>query len=85
MAVTWVITELVKANHVDWSVGAFSSHLRVHVWCYFIVLIEAAVVFPFLLELVCFLTSFSSFFIYSFFIFLFINTDFSMLVYVEIG
>ena len=30
--------------------GAISGELRVHMWCYFIVIVQAAVIFPFLLQ-----------------------------------
>ena len=43
-------SKLAAAQQLDLSAGAISTALRIHLWCYTLVMVETAVVFPFLLN-----------------------------------
>ena len=47
---SYVITYLVKRYGINLTHGAFRPDLRVHMWCYFIIEVEAAITFPFLIR-----------------------------------
>ena len=45
-----VTKEVVDGKFESLRVGAIPGKLRVHMWCYFLVIVEAAAIFPFLLR-----------------------------------
>ncbi|XP_063687889.1 organic solute transporter subunit alpha-like [Bolinopsis microptera] len=47
---SYVITYLVKRYGINLTHGAFRPDLRVHMWCYFIIEVEAVITFPFLIR-----------------------------------
>ena len=47
---SYVITYLVKRYGINLAHGAFRPDLRVHMWCYFIIEVEAVITFPFLIR-----------------------------------
>ena len=50
LLVSLLTKTLVGESGVDLTAGAISGELRVHMWCYFIVIVQAAAIFPFLLR-----------------------------------
>ena len=45
-----VTEEVVDGKLESLKDGAIHGKLRVHMWCYFLVIVEAAAIFPFLLQ-----------------------------------
>jgi hypothetical protein len=50
LLVALVIKTVVDKYDLHLGAGAIPGHLRVHMWCYFLVIVQSAVLFPFLLR-----------------------------------
>jgi hypothetical protein len=50
LLVALIIKTVAESLDVKLNTGAISGELRVHLWCYFLVIVEAAVLFPFVLR-----------------------------------
>ena len=50
LLVTQLAMKVFDSFELDIGVGAIPGELRVHMWCYFLVIVQAAVIFPFLLR-----------------------------------
>lgn len=47
---SYVITNIVKRYGINLNHGALRADLRVHMWCYFLIVVETVLVFPVLIK-----------------------------------